>query len=103
MPGTYWKLRTFKMAMLGHLSAAYDTVLAMAEKWRTTMVFAYLDMLATKAWLERLQYGATKNETRIELPVFERLGAKGKKELLVLQGFLEASVPTRDSLSVSAI
>jgi tetratricopeptide (TPR) repeat protein len=103
MPGTYWKLRTFKMAMLGHLSAAYDTVLAMAEKWRTTMVFAYLDMLATKAWLERLQYGATKNETRIELPVFERLGAKGKKELLVLQGFLEASAPTRDSLSVSAI
>jgi hypothetical protein len=50
-------------------------------------------MIAAKVWLERRQLGAANSETFGELEVFDRTGAKGKRELLTLQGFLE---PARD-------
>jgi len=89
MPGTYWKLKAFKMAQLGQSEHAYDTVSALATRWRDGYRLPYMDVIATKAWLERRQDGATGCETIDELEVFERLGAVGKRQLLVLQGFLE--------------
>lgn len=94
MPGAYWKLRAFRMAMLGQVDAAYSTVCTLERKWKNSMVFAYLDMLATKAWLEKLQHGIISRETDDQLAIFEQLGAIGKKELLVRQGFLDRPAVT---------
>jgi tetratricopeptide (TPR) repeat protein len=91
MPGAYWKLKAFRMAQLGQSDEAYVTVSALTTRWRDSYVFPYLDMIATKAWLERQRDGAPKPETLKELEIFERIGARGKKELLILQGFLEPS------------
>ncbi len=91
MPGTYWKLKAFKTAKLGRWEEAYGAVSSFAANWRNTMPFAYFDMVATKAWLERVREGTIRPETSEELEVFERLGATGKRQLLVLQGFLEPS------------
>ena len=89
MAGTYWKLRAFKMAQLGRWDEAYATVSSLAQSWRNSMVFSYLDMVAVKAWLERMQEGKPKPETTQDLEIFARLGAVGKRQLLSLQGFLE--------------
>lgn len=101
MPGAYWKLKAFRMAHLGRSDDAYGAVSSLATRWRTTSVFAYLDLIATKAWLEQRNEGATKPETLDELQVFKHLGATGKRRLLVLQGFLEP--PNRSEFSATAI
>ena len=94
MPGAYWKLRAFRMTQLGESYDAYATVSSLANRWRATCPFSYLDMVAAKAWLEKRQQGAVGTETLRELELFDRLGARGRKELLTIQGFLEpASVP----------
>jgi len=93
-PGAYWKWKTFRMAHLGQGDEAYEIVSSLAEQWRSTYVFPYLDIIAAKAWLEQRQFGAARSETLKDLEVFERTGAKGKKELLTLQGFFE---PLRDN------
>ena len=103
MAGTYWKLRAFRMATLGQLDAAYKMVSWKADSWKDSMVFGYLDMIATKAWLEKLLEGRTNPETVSELEIFGRLGAVGKRQLLVLQGFLEASVDVRSSNTASSL
>jgi tetratricopeptide (TPR) repeat protein len=89
MRGTYWKLKAFRMAQLGQIEDAYGLVSRLSKEWQDTFVLAHLDVLATKAWLERLQEGFVRNDTARELEVFHRLGAVGKRQLLVLQGFLE--------------
>ena len=88
MPGPYWKLKAFKMAHLGHTDEAYSIVSSLASQWRKALRFHYLDMVATKAWLERRDDGTIRRETRNELEIFDSIGAKGRKELLALQGFL---------------
>jgi len=88
MPGPYWKLKAFKMAQLGHSDEAYSIVSSLASEWKKTFVFHYLDMVASKAWLERREHGTITSETRDELEIFDRIGAKGRRELLALQGFL---------------
>jgi DNA-binding SARP family transcriptional activator/tetratricopeptide (TPR) repeat protein len=95
VPGAYWKLKAFRMAHLGQSDEAYGIVSSLVDQWRSTYVFPYLDMIAAKAWLERRQLSAVRSETLRELnEVFERTGAKGKRQLLTLQGFLE---PVRDT------
>jgi len=103
MPGTYWKLKAFKMAHLGRFEEAYSMVARLAEEWRNTMVFAYFDMAATKAWLEKLQEGSMRQETAKELDIFHRLGAIGKRQLLVLQGFLDPVVATQVPTSAGSL
>jgi len=93
MPGTYWKLKAFKMAQMGQMEDAYSTVSKLATLWRNTLVLAHLDMVATKAWLERLDQGTVRPETADDLDLFHRLGAVGKRQLLVLQGFLGSGEP----------
>ena len=99
MPGAYWKLKSFRMAQSGQTDKAYSTISGLAERWRTTCVFHYADMIATKAWLERYIEGTTRPETQAELGVFDLMGAIGKKQLLTLQGFLvprNSVDPTRE-------
>jgi len=92
MAGAYWKLRTFRMIHLGHSDEAYAIVNAFVSEWRDRFVLAYLDMLAMKAWIEKQVQGALTRATHAELQIFDQLGAIGKRELLVLQGFLEPTM-----------
>jgi DNA-binding SARP family transcriptional activator/tetratricopeptide (TPR) repeat protein len=91
MPGAYWKLKLFRRATLGHWQEAYDAASLLVQRWRTSYTFPYLDLIALKAWMERTKSGAVEGETNEQLQAFSRLGAKGKRQLLVLQGFLEPS------------
>jgi tetratricopeptide (TPR) repeat protein len=88
-PGAYWKLKAFRLAQLGQDEAAYDLVCSWASRWKGNYVFPYLDVIATKAWLERRREGIEKVETSRELDIFEELKVVGKRHLLVLQGFLQ--------------
>ena len=88
MPGPYWKLVALRKAHLGRSHEAYDIARSLAHRWKDTFVLHYFDMLATSAWLEYRENGRIEPETRRELDIFESLGARGKKALLTLQGFL---------------
>ncbi|HYT23774.1 MAG TPA: AAA family ATPase, partial [Candidatus Polarisedimenticolia bacterium] len=101
MPGAYWKLKTFRMAQLGQWNDAYATASSLAERWKGTFILAYLDIIATKAWLERTKHGRTSPETLAQLEIFDRIGASGRKKLLTLQGILE--MPTDDPAQRSSI
>jgi len=89
MPGAYWKLRCFRMAQMGQWREAYQTASSLTTQWKDSYVLASLDMIAAKAWLERKENGAIRQETLEDLRVFQRIQAIGKRDLLVLQGFLE--------------
>ena len=89
MPGVYWKMQTFRLAQLGRTAEAYEIVSSQGAIWRTRAVFHYLDILGARAWLEVREEGRLRAETRQELEIFEALGLRGRKELLILQGFLQ--------------
>jgi len=91
MPGAYWKMRTFKMAHVGRVGEAFDTVSSIGSTWKRRSAFHYLDILAANAWLETRETGKLSAETRHDLGAFEALGLRGRRELLTLQGFLVAS------------
>jgi DNA-binding SARP family transcriptional activator/tetratricopeptide (TPR) repeat protein len=88
MPGPFWKLIVFRKAHLGRSDEAYSVARSLADRWKETYVLHYFDMLATLAWLEHRENGRRTAETERELEIFDVLGAKGKKALLILQGFL---------------
>jgi tetratricopeptide (TPR) repeat protein len=88
MPGPYWKLRAFKTAQLGHVDEAYSMVQSLGDRWKKSAPVNYLDMIASKAWLEGRQYGRICDDTLTELQTFNRIGATGRKALMVAQGFL---------------
>ncbi len=90
MPGPYWKLIAFRKTHLGHSDEAYEMAQSLANQWRRTYVLHYLDMAATMAWLELRDKGRITEETSKALEVFQVVGAKGKRALLILQGFLPA-------------
>jgi hypothetical protein len=92
MPGAYWKMRTFRMAHLGHTDEAWATISTLGSTWRNRAVFHYLDLIAAKAWLEMHSSGELSADTRAELVTFETLGLRGRKELLTLQGFLPLTI-----------
>jgi len=88
MPGPYWKLIALRKVHLGRSHEAYDIARSLANRWKHGFVLHYLDVVATIAWLEYRENGRIETETRRELEIFESLGARGKKALLTLQGFL---------------
>jgi tetratricopeptide (TPR) repeat protein len=88
MPGAYWKMRTFRMAQLGRTDEAYAVASSLAWRWKESIRFHQLDMIAVKAWLERKEQGRLTASTADELNLFGRMKARGRKDLMTLQGFL---------------
>jgi DNA-binding SARP family transcriptional activator/tetratricopeptide (TPR) repeat protein len=88
MPGPYWKLKCYRAAHLGGAEDALIVASRVGETLRATCPFYYLDVLAAKAWLERQTLGRQTEETDADLKIFETLRVKGKRALLVAQGFL---------------
>ena len=88
MPGPYWKLKFFRAAHLGAAEEALRSASLLGESFRTRCPFYYLDLLASKAWLERWIFGRQSDETEADLRIFEILQVPGRRALLVAQGFL---------------
>jgi hypothetical protein len=88
MPGAYWKLKVFRAAHLGRTDEAFHMVRIIGAQFEHNCPFFYLDVLAARAWLERRVLGREKTETEEEIQMFERMGATGRKALLIAQGFL---------------
>jgi tetratricopeptide (TPR) repeat protein len=101
MPGAFWKLKLFKMAILGQINEAYDKASSLAATWKTSLISCYWDMVAVRGWIERLQHGRTSDETTDELRSFEQNHALGKRHLLVLQGFIEPTYKEQGPLQPS--
>jgi len=88
MLGPYWKLKAFRAAHLGMADEAFQMLNVVGGRVRDTCPFVYLDILAARAWLERRVLGLQTDETNLELRMFDRTGALGRKALLGAQGFL---------------
>ena len=91
MPGPFWKLKVFRMYHQGYHEDADRIIVKLSERWRTNCPFQYLDMLAARAWTERQNTGQISNMTQEDLKVFEDWGAKGRKALFTIHGFLQPS------------
>jgi tetratricopeptide (TPR) repeat protein len=89
MPGPYWKLKIFRESLVGSAPQAHDLAKTMFDRFYKVCRFHCLDIAAVMAWLEQRIGGHVTESTQHRLTLFESLGAKGKKELLILQGFLE--------------
>jgi tetratricopeptide (TPR) repeat protein len=88
MVGPYWKLKAFRAAHLGMTDEAFEMLRVVGARVRDTCPFVYLDILAARAWLERRVLGGHVKETTLDLRIFDRSGALGRKAVLVAQGFL---------------
>jgi DNA-binding SARP family transcriptional activator/tetratricopeptide (TPR) repeat protein len=88
LPGAYWKLKLYRAAHIGAADEALAVASRVGADLRAKCPFYYLDVLAVKAWLERRVLGRQTEQTDAELEIFETLQVKGKKALLVAQGFL---------------
>ena len=88
LPGSYWKLRLYRMAQLGGAQDALALASTVGGRMRVKCPFYYLDVLAARAWLERQVFGRQADGTTTEMAIFESLEVPGKKALLTAQGFL---------------
>jgi tetratricopeptide (TPR) repeat protein len=87
--GSLWKLVLFRSAHLASPDEALASASSIAADLRTRCPFDYLDVLAVKAWLERLVFGRQTEGTDSDLALFQTLHVPGKRALLVAQGFLQ--------------
>jgi tetratricopeptide (TPR) repeat protein len=86
--GLFDKLRIFRRAHVFGPRAARELVTACQEKYRDRHPLYYLNSVACEAWLDLLLDGHYTEESRKGLELFDRLGARGLRAILVAQGFL---------------
>jgi tetratricopeptide (TPR) repeat protein len=84
----FMKYKVFRIAHLTGNEAAWPIATEALERFRDRHPLYYLNALGVVAWLERRECGRHTAETERELELFEKLGAIGRKALLVAQGFL---------------
>jgi len=63
-------------------------VLECQQKYRNRHPFFYLDSIACGAWLDRLSLGRYTADSESGLALFDKLGARGLRAILVAQGIL---------------
>jgi len=86
--GLFDKLRVYRIVHTGGPDAARPLVLECQQKYRHRHPFFYLDSIACGAWLERLSLGRYSADSETALGLFDRLGARGLRAILVAQGIL---------------
>lgn len=87
-PAVFAKLRAFRVMHLGGPDAAGPLVEQALDRFRSRHVLYFLEVLAARAWLEKLINASYLNQTRMELGLFDRYGAHGLKARLAAEGFL---------------
>jgi len=88
MPGPYWKLKIFREAHIGNAPEALRLAKEKTDFFMKASPLHYLDVVAVRAWLETRTDGHVSPETEDGLCTFEQVGARGRKALLAIQGFL---------------
>ena len=91
IPGPYWKLRVFRESHVSGYTQAHDLARQVFERLYDPCPFNCLDIAAVMAWLEQKTEGRVTEQTKQRLTLFEAFGAKGKRSLLTLQGFLTSN------------
>jgi tetratricopeptide (TPR) repeat protein len=87
-PAVFAKLRTFRVMHSGGPDAARPLVEQALDRFRSRHLLYFLEVLATKAWLEKLMNDSHLSQTSTELGMFDRSGAHGLKAKLAAEGFL---------------
>jgi tetratricopeptide (TPR) repeat protein len=90
--GALERLRVFRTFYTKGAEVAHQLAKGFVERFRDRHLLAYLEAIAAQAWVERKISGKASEATEIEVQAFERLGATGKRAILVAQGFLDDSV-----------
>jgi len=86
--GLFDKLRIYKLVHTSGPDSARALVHECQQKYRNRHPFFYLDSLACGAWLDRLSLGGYTAESQSSLELFDELGARGLRAILVAQGIL---------------
>jgi len=86
--GLFDKLRIYKLVHTSGADSARALVRECQQKYRNRHPFFYLDSLACGAWLDRLSVGGYTAESQSSLELFDKLGARGLRAILVAQGIL---------------
>ena len=89
--GMFEKLRLFRLAHHAGLEEAYSAANLSRERFLDRHPVYFLEVVAALAWLEKAKFGCLVPQTRIELTLFDKWGAKGLKAALAAQGFLDVS------------
>ncbi len=90
--GVLERLMVFRTYHTTGAEVAHQLAKGFVERFRDRHLLAYLDAIASQAWVERKAAGKVSEATGIQVQAFERLGATGKRAILVAQGFLGDSV-----------
>jgi tetratricopeptide (TPR) repeat protein len=86
--GLFDKLRVYRSVHTAGPDSARLLVLECQEKYRNRHWFFYLDLIACGAWLDRLSLGHYTADSERALTLFDQLGARGLRAILVAQGIL---------------
>jgi len=86
--GLFDKLRVYRLVHTSGPDSARPLVLECQQKYRNRHPFFYLDLIACGAWLDRLSLGRYSPDSESALALFDKLGARGLRAILVAQGIL---------------
>jgi tetratricopeptide (TPR) repeat protein len=86
--GLFDKLRVYRVVQTLGPDSARRLVLECQQRYRGRHHFFYLDSIACGAWLDRWSSGRYTAESESGLALFERLGARGLRAILMAQGIL---------------
>jgi len=87
--GTFMKVKAFRKARAHGLESAMGVVQQAKAEFRDRLPLYYLDSLAVGAWIEKQLYGRYGDETLAELHLLDDPRLRGKKMVLIAQGFIE--------------
>jgi tetratricopeptide (TPR) repeat protein len=87
--GIFERLRSFRAAHTQGLDAGWELIEAAVKRFRGTHPLYYLNLMPTKAWLERRIRGQLSQETQDGLNLLTELDLEGKRAMWTAQGFLQ--------------
>ena len=87
-PATFAKLLAFRAVHMSGSHVARPFVDRAIDRFRNRHLLYFLEVLAARAWLEGIEGGLRRDQTALDLQLFERCGARGLKARLAAEGFL---------------
>jgi tetratricopeptide (TPR) repeat protein len=87
--GVLERMKVFLAYHAAGPEAARSLATQFMGQFKNRHLLAYLDAVAALAWVERQSTGGYSDATRRELALFEKYDVRGKRRVLVAQGFLE--------------
>jgi tetratricopeptide (TPR) repeat protein len=86
--GVFERFRAFRAAHIDGLDAGWELIEAAVQRFRGTHPLYYINVLPSKAWLERKMRGCYSEETEDGLRLLTEYDLEGKRAMWIAQGFL---------------